>query len=238
MTRWTNCQRGCARSSDDIVRRLLTCFSKARFTSFSRCLHRENTFKDPYLTGYSITGVSRRVAREYDPSTIRAFQWCCRWLRPPLARAPGARDLPFRQIHLDFHTGEPRSPTSAPDFEPQRVRRRSQRARVNSINIFAKCMHGYAYYDTKIAVRHPSLEDRPVGRDAEAYLRPAGIAANYYYCLTWDALAAARHPEWRILDRDGKPVIFGGHQLRRRVAAGLPELALTSTRWCARTRRS
>ena len=70
-------------------------------------------------------------------------------------------------------------------------------------------MHGYAYYDTKIAVRHPSLKSDLLG-DMLKVLRPAGIAANYYYCLTWDALAAARHPEWRILDRDGKPVIFGG----------------------------
>jgi len=36
---------------------------------------------------------------------------------------------------------------------------------------------------------------------------PVSPAENYYYCLTWDALAAKRHPEWRILDRAGKPVI-------------------------------
>src|ERR1019366_6353953 len=56
---------------------------------------------------------------------------------------------------------------------------------------------------------HPSLKRDLLGEMLTA-LRPAGIAANYYYCLTWDALAAKRHPEWRILDRDGKPVIFGG----------------------------
>ena len=86
-------------------------------------------------------------------------------------------------------------------------------------------MHGYAYYDTKIAVRHPSLKRDLLGEMLQA-LRPAGIAANYYYGLTWDALAAARHPEWRILDRAGKPVIFGGHNSGVRVAAGLPQLPL------------
>jgi hypothetical protein len=70
-------------------------------------------------------------------------------------------------------------------------------------------MHGYAYYDTKIAVRHPSLKRDLLGEMLKE-LRPAGIAANYYYGLTWDALAAKNHPEWRILDRSGKPVIFGG----------------------------
>ena len=117
-------------------------------------------------------------------------------------------NLPFRQIHLDFHTGE-FIPDVAADFSPEEFVAILKRAHVNSINIFAKCMHGYAYYDTQIAVRHPSLKIDLLG-DMLKELRPAGIKANYYYCLTWDALAAARHPEWRILARDGKPVIFGG----------------------------
>src|ERR1039457_7064892 len=108
----------------------------------------------------------------------------------------GQRELPFRQIHLDFHTGE-LIPDVGADFAPHEFVAVLKRARVNSINIFAKCMHGYAYYDTKIAVRHPSLKTDLLGAMLKE-LRPAGIAANYYYCLTWDALVAARHPEWRI----------------------------------------
>jgi hypothetical protein len=121
---------------------------------------------------------------------------------------PGQRDLPFRQIHLDFHTGE-WIPDVGAEFDPRAFLSTLQRAHVNSINVFAKCMHGYTYYDTAIAVRHPSLKRDLLGEMIQV-LRPAGIAVNYYYGLTWDALAAARHPEWRILDRTGKPVIFGG----------------------------
>jgi hypothetical protein len=121
---------------------------------------------------------------------------------------PSRRDLPFRQIHLDFHTGE-WIPDVGADFDAEAFTATLKRAHVNSINVFAKCMHGYAYYDTAIAVRHPSLKRDLLGEMLHA-LRPAGIAVNYYYGLTWDALAAARHPEWRILDRTGKPVIFGG----------------------------
>ncbi len=124
------------------------------------------------------------------------------------SRGTSRRDLPFRQIHLDFHTGG-LIPDVGAEFDPREFVAVLQRARVNSINVFAKCMHGYAYYDTQIAVRHPGLKRDLLGEMLEA-LRPAGIAANYYYCLTWDALAAKRHPEWRILDRSGKPVIFGG----------------------------
>jgi hypothetical protein len=123
--------------------------------------------------------------------------------------SPSPPELPFRQVHLDFHNGG-LIPDIAADFDARQFVATLQRARVNSVNIFAKCMHGYAYYDTKIAAPHPSLKIDLLGGMLKE-LRPAGIAANYYYGLTWDALAAERHPEWRILDRAGKPVIFGGH---------------------------
>jgi hypothetical protein len=123
--------------------------------------------------------------------------------------ASAVRELPFRQVHLDFHTGQ-WIPDVGRDFDAREFLGVLQKARVNSINVFAKCMHGYAYYDTAIAVKHPSLKTDLLGGMIGA-LRPAGIAVNYYYGLTWDALAASRHPEWRILDREGKPVIFGGH---------------------------
>jgi hypothetical protein len=122
---------------------------------------------------------------------------------------PIPRDLPYRQIHLDFHTGE-WIPDVGAEFDAREFVTVLKRAHVNSINIFAKCMHGYAYYDTRVAARHPSLRRDLLGEMLRE-LRPAGIAANYYYCLTWDALAASRHPEWRILDKNGQPVIFGGH---------------------------
>ncbi len=118
-------------------------------------------------------------------------------------RGAQQRELLFRQIHLDFHTGE-LIPDVGADFDPHEFVATLQRAHVNSINIFAKCLHGYAYCETEIAVRHPSLKRDLLG-EVLGVLRPAGIAANYSYCLTWDALAAKRHPEWRILDRKGRP---------------------------------
>jgi hypothetical protein len=122
---------------------------------------------------------------------------------------PSERDLPFRQVHLDFHNGG-LIPDIGTEFDARQFVATLKRAHVNSINIFAKCMHGYAYYETKIAAPHPSLKTDLLGAMLKE-LRPAGISANYYYGLTWDALAAARHPEWRILTRDGKPIVFGGH---------------------------
>jgi hypothetical protein len=60
---------------------------------------------------------------------------------------------------------------------------------VNSINLFAKCHHGWADYNTSVAHRHPHLQIDLLGEQIQA-LRPAGIAVNYYYSLVWDNRSA------------------------------------------------
>lgn len=117
-----------------------------------------------------------------------------------------AGELPFRQVHLDFHTSE-LIPDVAADFDAVQFARTLKEARVNSINVFAKCHHGYAYYDTRIATRHPSLKVDLLG-DMIWACRREGIHVLYYYSLVWDVLVARKHPEWRMLTRDGR--VIGG----------------------------
>ena len=83
-------------------------------------------------------------------------------------------ELPFRQIHLDFHTSE-LIPDVGADFNSAEWGATLRKARVNSINIFAKCHHGYAYYETKIATRHPALKIDLLGEMITA-CRANGIA--------------------------------------------------------------
>jgi hypothetical protein len=64
--------------------------------------------------------------------------------------------LPFRQIHLDFHTG-PAIPDVGSKWDADLFGDTLKEARVNSITLFAKCHHGHLYYDTKRAERHPGL---------------------------------------------------------------------------------
>ena len=122
--------------------------------------------------------------------------------KPAPGRAAG--ELPFRQVHLDFHTSE-LIPDVASEFDAAEFLSTLQSANVNSINIFAKCHHGWAYYDTKVAHKHPSLKRDLLG-EMIGVLRPAGIAANYYYSLVWDVRTAREHPEWRARSRDGKTI--------------------------------
>lgn len=52
--------------------------------------------------------------------------------------------LRMRQVHLDFHTS-PDIPDVGADWDAKLFARTLKEARVNSINIFAKCHHGMNY---------------------------------------------------------------------------------------------
>ena len=84
--------------------------------------------------------------------------------------------LPFRQVHLDFHTS-PAIPAIGSDFDPDEFAATAKAAHINSMTVFAKCHHGYSYYPTKIGTPHPNLV-RPnlLGEMIEA-LHKAGIRA-------------------------------------------------------------
>jgi hypothetical protein len=121
-------------------------------------------------------------------------------LAAPASAAQGREELPFRQVHLDFHTSELIGDVGA-DFDAREFAATLKSARVNSINVFAKCHHGYAYYDTKLAARHPALKADMLGQMIEA-CHANGIHVLYYYSLVWDVLSSRRHPEWLATTRE------------------------------------
>ncbi|HEX7490467.1 MAG TPA: alpha-amylase family protein [Candidatus Limnocylindrales bacterium] len=76
-------------------------------------------------------------------------------------------------------------------------------AHVESVNVFARCHHGFSYYPTKVGTTHPGLGFDLLGRQIEA-LHAVGIKAIAYVTIGWDDLAAARDPGWVVVDRDGR----------------------------------
>ncbi len=66
--------------------------------------------------------------------------------------------LPSRQIHLDFHTSEAIEGIGA-DFDPHEFATTLARAHVNSITVFARCHHGWIYYQSQANPErvHPHL---------------------------------------------------------------------------------
>jgi len=109
--------------------------------------------------------------------------------------------LPFRQVHLDFHTS-PYIPEVGADFNADEFVETLQDAHVNSVTVFAKCHHGYSYYPTKVGTPHPHLKRDLLGEMIEAAHR-AGIRVPVYTTVVWDELAWATHPEWRQLSPEG-----------------------------------
>ncbi|MCL2352437.1 MAG: beta-galactosidase trimerization domain-containing protein [Firmicutes bacterium] len=110
-------------------------------------------------------------------------------------------NVPFRQIHMDFHTS-PLIPGAGEAFDAAEFARTLQTARVESINLFAKCHHGMYYYPTKIGTMHPSLKFDLLGAQIKA-CREAGIRVCIYTTVVWDEDLCDRHPEWMLISPDG-----------------------------------
>ncbi len=113
--------------------------------------------------------------------------------------------LRFRQIHLDFHTHE-LIPAIGSRFDPEEFAATLERARVDSINLFARCHHGWIYFDTRAFPerRHPQLTRNLLKEQIEA-CHARGIRAPIYTTIQWDHFTATRHPEWLVVDERGCP---------------------------------
>ena len=113
-------------------------------------------------------------------------------------------ELRFRQIHLDFHTSELIERIGA-DFDPEEFAGTLERARVDSVTCFARCHHGYIYYDTERSPerRHPHLQ-RDLLREQIEACHARGIRVPIYVTVQWDHYTAERHPEWLCLGEDGR----------------------------------
>lgn len=107
----------------------------------------------------------------------------------------------FRQVHLDFHTSA-ECQDVARDFDPQVFVDTLKLGHVNTINIFARCHHGFSYFPTRIGTVHPNLKIDLLGSQIEA-LHHADIRCPIYMSIKWDEQSASQHPEWICVNKDG-----------------------------------
>jgi hypothetical protein len=63
-----------------------------------------------------------------------------------------------RQIHLDFHT--PAGVTVGDRFHATEFFDTLEAAKINSIAVFAKCHHGYPYFNTKVETLSEASENQ------------------------------------------------------------------------------
>lgn len=132
--------------------------------------------------------------------------------------------LPFRQVHLDFHTSE-RIDGIAERFDPDEFAWTLKKASVNSVTCFARCHHGYIYFDTTLFPErhHPHLNRNLLAEQIAACHRN-GIRVPIYTTIQWDQFTADRHPEWLMRDEQGEVVGQGSGEtgFYRRICMNTP----------------
>ncbi|GJM82519.1 hypothetical protein HMSSN139_50150 [Paenibacillus sp. HMSSN-139] len=78
-----------------------------------------------------------------------------------------------------------------------------QLGHVDSITVFAKCHHGWAYHPTTANEMHPQLSFDLLGAQIEA-AHEIGVKTPVYLSAGLDEKLARRHPEWLIRDSHEK----------------------------------
>jgi hypothetical protein len=113
-------------------------------------------------------------------------------------------ELPFRQVHLDFHTSEQIAGVGS-RFDKQQFQEMLQLGHVDSINLFSKCHHGMSYHDTSVGVRHPGTEEELLPRQMEA-CHEIGVKTPIYISGGLDEAAFSVHPEWGVRTKSGHTI--------------------------------
>ncbi|MDF2722554.1 MAG: hypothetical protein K0Q59_2229 [Paenibacillus sp.] len=109
-----------------------------------------------------------------------------------------------RAVHLDFHT----MPNVTDfKFDPERFVRTLKDAKVEFINVFAKCNIGFAYYPTEIGIPYPYMKGDMLGDMVEGcHKEGIGVAAYFNVCL--DHEMARKRKDWSVVNKDGQ-VVWG-----------------------------
>lgn len=104
----------------------------------------------------------------------------------------------FRQVHLDFHTSEAIVPIGG-RFSKKQFQDMLKLGHVDSITVFSKCHHGWAYHPSEANEIHPGLGFDLLGAIIEA-AHEIGVKTPVYLSAGLDEKLARRHPEWLIRD--------------------------------------
>ena len=86
------------------------------------------------------------------------------------------KEIPFRRIHLDFHTSEAIQGVCS-EFDAEEFAQTLEDAHVNSITLFSCGHHGNLYYDSKIfpEMVHPGLAHRDLFENSQKHAEDTGF---------------------------------------------------------------
>ncbi len=114
--------------------------------------------------------------------------------------------IPFRQVHLDFHTSEyiPKVALGSAEVYAETL----DKARVKSVTTFARGHHGWLYYPSKKhpELMHPHLENHNLLIEQIDACHARGIRTPIYTTIQWDGRIMREHSEWLARDAQGNPI--------------------------------
>ncbi len=102
-------------------------------------------------------------------------------------------DLPYRQIHLDFHTSECIEGIGS-RFSKENFAEALKAGHVSSITLFSKCHHGWSYHPTVANEMHPHLDFDLLGAQLEV-CRELGVRTEIYISAGFDEKYAKAHQD-------------------------------------------
>lgn len=108
--------------------------------------------------------------------------------------------MKFRQVHLDFHTSEHIGEIGS-KFEKKQFQEALIKGHIDSVTLFSKCHHGYAYHPSMSNQMHPGLKFDLLAAQIEA-AHEIGVKANVYLSVGFDEKVVRRHPGWRFESKD------------------------------------
>ena len=106
-------------------------------------------------------------------------------------------------LHPDMHTPD-WDPRFMSKVDPQEIAELAARAGGTVFWAFAKCVHGSAYYPTRVGHQHATLAGRDLLAEVIAALRAREIASIIYYCTCNDTWAADQNPDWSQRNSQGQ----------------------------------
>lgn len=123
--------------------------------------------------------------------------------------------IPKWGVLYDFHT-MPTFPETGKNFDCDAIAEQLSRCGVDFVVFPARCNLGTTYYDTKIGIKHPSLQFDLLGTLVEA-LHKRDIMLSAYMNVGLSHEEGLLHREWTIISPDGRAYSepFENHYLRQ-----------------------
>lgn len=105
-----------------------------------------------------------------------------------------------RQINLDFHTSEHIDGIGS-RFSKENFQQALTVGHIDSITVFAKCHHGWAYHETEVNKMHPHLKFDLLAAQIEA-AHEIGVKTPVYISVGYDERALREHEDWRMWTKE------------------------------------